>query len=165
MQTHSKSFWRRLADKEENFFNDLIEAWAEKEPDSFWNDDGPRPRSWQGIVAKYWPHKLTLGYWYYMLAYLDGSRNEYGYSTGDPYPNWINWPAWGEWRYLFKRWNTKDGYQWEFNPKRVWIQLTDETKGQRLLCRLRGHPNGEIFWNPGGLEPDHRCQDCGEELG
>lgn len=31
-------------------------------------------------------------------------------------------------------------------------------------CRLRGHP-GMIFYNPGGLEPDTRCERCLEEMG
>lgn len=164
MQTRSKSFWRRLADKEEEFFSNLIERWAEKEPETFWPDDAPRPKRWEGLLVKYWPRILTLGYWYWLLSYLDGSRNEYGYSTGDSYPNWINWPTWGEWRYLGETGG------WGDVPKRrslkwAWIQLTDETKGRRLICRLRGHPNGEIYYNPGGDEPDHRCKDCGEEIG
>jgi hypothetical protein len=32
-------------------------------------------------------------------------------------------------------------------------------------CRLRGHPRGEVFYNPGGYEPNHDCVDCGEDLG
>lgn len=32
-------------------------------------------------------------------------------------------------------------------------------------CRFRGHLSGEIFYNPGGLEPNHHCQDCGEDIG
>lgn len=34
-----------------------------------------------------------------------------------------------------------------------------------ILCRLKGHPNGEIFYNSGGLEPDHRCKNCLEIIG
>lgn len=33
-----------------------------------------------------------------------------------------------------------------------------------LVCRLRGHPNGQVYYNPGGLEPDDRCVDCGERI-
>lgn len=33
-----------------------------------------------------------------------------------------------------------------------------------VWCRFRGHP-GEIFYNAGGLEPDHRCKRCGETVG
>lgn len=31
-------------------------------------------------------------------------------------------------------------------------------------CRLRGH-DGEIYFNPGGTEPDHRCRRCLEVIG
>lgn len=35
----------------------------------------------------------------------------------------------------------------------------------KLRCRYKGHPNGEIHFNPNGLEPDHRCKDCYDDLG
>jgi hypothetical protein len=34
-----------------------------------------------------------------------------------------------------------------------------------VWCRFRGHPRGEVYYNPGGLEPDHSCRDCGETIG
>lgn len=34
-----------------------------------------------------------------------------------------------------------------------------------LWCRLRGHPCGMVFYNPGGTEPDYHCKDCGDEIG
>ena len=40
-----------------------------------------------------------------------------------------------------------------------------ETKAGRVWCRLRRHPNGEVYWNPGGDEPNHDCVDCGEDIG
>lgn len=36
---------------------------------------------------------------------------------------------------------------------------------RHFWCRLRLHPKGPIYYNPGGLEPDWRCRDCGEYLG
>lgn len=38
------------------------------------------------------------------------------------------------------------------------------TRPTRFICRWRGHPAG-VFWNSSGLEPDMRCQGCGEDLG
>lgn len=32
-------------------------------------------------------------------------------------------------------------------------------------CRLRGHPAGVVFYNPGGFEPDMHCINCGDDLG
>lgn len=32
-------------------------------------------------------------------------------------------------------------------------------------CRLRGHPAGVWFYNPGGYEPDMRCKNCEDDLG
>jgi hypothetical protein len=34
----------------------------------------------------------------------------------------------------------------------------------RIWCRMRGHPAGQIWYNPGGLEPDDRCKNCGEYI-
>ena len=34
-----------------------------------------------------------------------------------------------------------------------------------MLCRLRGHPAGVWWFNPGGLEPDMHCRNCGDDLG
>ena len=36
---------------------------------------------------------------------------------------------------------------------------------KRLLCRIKHHPRGEIYYNPGGYEPDGRCKDCGDNIG
>lgn len=35
---------------------------------------------------------------------------------------------------------------------------------ERLLCRLQGHPEGPIWQNSSGLEPDMRCRKCGDLL-
>ena len=32
-------------------------------------------------------------------------------------------------------------------------------------CRLRGHPDGPIYFNPGGTEPNMRCSTCDDFLG
>lgn len=34
-----------------------------------------------------------------------------------------------------------------------------------IICRIKGHPNGIIYYNPGGWEPNTHCKDCGEDLG
>jgi hypothetical protein len=34
-----------------------------------------------------------------------------------------------------------------------------------VVCRMKGHPNGTIYYNPGGWEPDDRCKDCYEHIG
>jgi hypothetical protein len=33
---------------------------------------------------------------------------------------------------------------------------------RRLKCRYKNHPCGSIYYNPGGYEPDGRCQNCGD---
>lgn len=158
--------FKTLVNKEEDIQNWLIERWAECDPDSFWSDNEPKPRPkvWEGWIMKLWPWKLSLNYWYYLFHDLEGKGDNYYRSFSDRYPHWINLPEWGEWRYLGRWWSyqTKTyrrSFRW------AWIQLTDETKGRRLICRLRGHPEGEIYYNPGGDEPDHRCKNCGEEIG
>lgn len=39
------------------------------------------------------------------------------------------------------------------------------TRLERLRCRALYHPSGEIFYNPGGFEPDSRCSLCGDYIG
>jgi hypothetical protein len=34
-----------------------------------------------------------------------------------------------------------------------------------VWCRMRCHPAGVFWFNTGGLEPDMRCQGCGDDLG
>ena len=36
---------------------------------------------------------------------------------------------------------------------------------QAVWCRLRNHPNGVVWYNAGGLDPDMTCKDCGDDLG
>jgi hypothetical protein len=151
--------FKSLADREEALFSWITERSADKNPDWFWKDGeerGPR-KGWESWVLDKWPTKLTFNYWYYLLGNLEGSGR---YNSSDRYAHWVNWPTWGEWRYLFTNWKGEwTGFKW------AWIRLTEETKGERLICRIKGHPEGEVYYNPGGLEPDHRCKTCGEEIG
>jgi hypothetical protein len=34
----------------------------------------------------------------------------------------------------------------------------------RLVCRIKGHPCGPIYYTMTGFEPDMRCKNCGDEL-
>lgn len=56
---------------------------------------------------------------------------------------------------MMKKWFKK--WYWQF--------LLEDCKGwKHFLCRIRNHPNGPIYYNPIGTEPDYRCIDCGEHL-
>jgi hypothetical protein len=50
-----------------------------------------------------------------------------------------------------------------------WDYLFEKPLGERplerIVCRIKGHPRGEVFFNPCGSEPDHRCKDCGDFIG
>ncbi len=50
-----------------------------------------------------------------------------------------------------------------------WKYILEKPLGERpikrIACRVKGHPNGEVFYNVGGLEPDHHCKDCGDFIG
>ena len=52
------------------------------------------------------------------------------------------------WKYIFHNESQYDKWTW----RKVW-------------CRLRGHPYGVSWYNPGGLEPDMTCTNCGDDLG
>jgi hypothetical protein len=34
----------------------------------------------------------------------------------------------------------------------------------KFWCRIKGHPNGMVYYNPNGWEPDNHCKDCGDLL-
>jgi len=34
-----------------------------------------------------------------------------------------------------------------------------------VWCRLKGHPNGIVYYRSTGDCPDTRCKDCGEDIG
>lgn len=34
-----------------------------------------------------------------------------------------------------------------------------------VCCRIKGHPNGVVWYNFNGLEPDMTCKGCGDNLG
>ena len=59
-----------------------------------------------------------------------------------------------------RRWLTIIWYQYLF--EQPWH---DKLTFRMIVCRIKGHPNGEVFYNAGGLEPDHSCKDCGEDIG
>lgn len=61
------------------------------------------------------------------------------------------------WSYLFER---PDHYARRYQSD--WLAI-DWLK--RLWCRLRNHPAGVVWYNPGKFEPNMRCKDCGDDLG
>lgn len=34
-----------------------------------------------------------------------------------------------------------------------------------IWCRLRNHPDGVVWYDPDGIEPDMHCENCGDDLG
>lgn len=85
----------------------------------------------------------------------------------------LRWFDRGWWAYLFSDFDElpTSSFEREFGRFYVyrefpWPKLFgDESAWERIVCRVKGHPKGEVFYNPGGDEPDHRCQTCGENLG
>ena len=106
-------------------------------------------RGWEAWVLRWWPKWLTIEWYRYLLG-DPGDRWHRAGTTA-----WINLPVWGEWRYWFRE------HGWRYH----WWSLFEETRSHRIYCRLRGHPNGQVFYNPNGYEPDTSCRDCGEEIG
>ena len=33
-----------------------------------------------------------------------------------------------------------------------------------IMCRMRGHPAGVYWYNPGGYSPEMHCKGCGDNL-
>ena len=47
-----------------------------------------------------------------------------------------------------------------------WLYLFDGCTGwTNFWCRVRNHPGGVVWYNVNALEPDMRCNNCGEDLG
>lgn len=47
-----------------------------------------------------------------------------------------------------------------FFDRQTWVEYLI-----RVKCRWHGHPAGIVFYNPGGLEPNTHCSNCGEDIG
>lgn len=86
----------------------------------------------------------------------------------------LRWFDRGWWAYLFNDLGDVTSAKIEFEiGSRIyvyrelpWPRLFGfESVFERVVCRAKGHPKGEVFYNPGGYEPDHHCQTCGEEIG
>lgn len=54
------------------------------------------------------------------------------------------------------KWFTLSWYQYLFEDNSGW---------RNILCRIKRHSAGVKWYNLGGLEPDMRCIECGEDLG
>ena len=58
-----------------------------------------------------------------------------------------------------------DPYWWRYllaTPEADRGQLRDLFHA--FKCRLKNHPDGPVWYNPSGLEPDYHCKNCGDEL-
>lgn len=62
---------------------------------------------------------------------------------------WRVWFSQSWWGYLLRRREPTSTAAW-------W---------RTVICRAKGHPEGEVFYNAGGLEPDHSCRGCGDVIG
>lgn len=60
-------------------------------------------------------------------------------------------------------WLQPSWYAYVFAPRAFCND--DEWLPRVWWCRMRGHPYGVVWYNPGGMEPDMRCKNCGDDLG
>lgn len=65
------------------------------------------------------------------------------------------------WWWKLEWWCSQDGRRYLLSPRRD----DDDPWWRVIRCRLRGHPCGVVWYNPGGLEPDMTCKECGDDLG
>lgn len=77
---------------------------------------------------------------------------------------------WSVWDYV-PRWLTRDWYAYllrrpdHYDRALGWAYTNRVADyANRVWCRLRGHPAGVIWFNPGALEPDNHCKNCGDEI-
>ena len=64
--------------------------------------------------------------------------------------------------FWFSKWMNKWWYRYLFAKP-----YDDGWQGwvRSIRCRLRNHPEGIVYFNSMGLEPDYHCRGCGDELG
>lgn len=62
---------------------------------------------------------------------------------------WLS-PWWYQYLFSDLKWAYGEAWYW---PLKV------------IVCRIKGHPRGWVYYNPGGMEPDYSCKDCGDEIG
>jgi hypothetical protein len=67
------------------------------------------------------------------------------YSTYAPTWFLLSW-----YKYLFEKRN-------DWYGRASWITT--------IVCRMKNHPCGVVYYNPNGLEPDMHCKNCGDDLG
>ena len=70
----------------------------------------------------------------------------------DKFWGFTKWFSGWWWKYLFEK---KNGDQSFYEISRWTI----------IKCKVKNHPDGWIFYNPGGTEPDYRCRNCYEDMG
>ncbi len=63
-----------------------------------------------------------------------------------------------EWTRWFSMW----WYKYLFEPMNKYYSDSWWTV---IKCRIKGHPCGMVWYNPGGSEPDNHCKNCGDDLG
>jgi hypothetical protein len=64
------------------------------------------------------------------------------------------------------RWLTKSWWEYLLEPRTHRAKCSSDVGWfGTALCRMKGHPAGPRWYNPGGLEPDMRCWHCGDDLG
>lgn len=64
-------------------------------------------------------------------------------------------------RYALERPAYVEAPWWRFDDEGSFLRAW----ARAAVCRLRGHPRGPEWVNPGGLEPDMHCKTCGDDLG
>ena len=134
---------KKLVDLEEDIFAALADRQAKRNPEWLTSLDPVKAKGLDGFLLDHWPSVLLPRYWDYL----------FGNPEGVPWVQlWSPITDLYEMRYWFK--------------SRGWRWMWDETRMPRIVCRIRRHPNGPIYYNAGeGYEPDWRCKDCGDVLG
>jgi len=62
----------------------------------------------------------------------------------------------------FTKWLSIEWWKYLFAPRN---RNSDLSKIKTVICRARNHPAGVRWYNPGGIEPDMHCRNCGDDLG
>jgi len=62
----------------------------------------------------------------------------------------------------FTKWLSIEWWKYLFAPRN---SNSDLGRIRTAICRVRNHPAGVWWYNPGGIEPNMHCRNCGDDLG
>ena len=86
-----------------------------------------------------------------IVKYIESNKTLSGILYGVSFSKWT---AFWWWSYLLQ-----EPADWSYTSNNILINYINV-----IQCRMRNHPKGCFWYNPGGFEPDYNCKGCYDEI-